>query len=86
MSENGQPLTVSRVRMRDPLHIVSYSAQRLNRNATPTEDFVSTLTAHMFKVKASSPTSTLLIKVTDRFGKVYQETMVRPKAFGYLMK
>ncbi|MGJ1331392.1 MULTISPECIES: calcineurin-like phosphoesterase family protein [Sphingobacterium] len=86
VSENGQPLTVSRVRMRDPLHIVSYSAQRLNRNATPTEDFVSTLTAHMFKVKASSPTSTLLIKVTDRFGKVYQETMVRPKAFGYLMK
>ena len=86
VTENGQPLTVTRVRKRDPLHIVSYSAQRLNRNAVPTEDFVTTLTAHMFLVKASSPTSTLQIKVTDRFGKVYEQTMVRPKAFGYLMK
>lgn len=84
--EEGNPLTVTRARVRDPLHIVSYSAQRLNRNAVPTADFVTTLTAHMFKVKASSPTSTLLIKVTDRFGKVYEQTMVRPKAFGYLMK
>ncbi|WP_164122025.1 MULTISPECIES: calcineurin-like phosphoesterase C-terminal domain-containing protein [Sphingobacterium] len=84
--ENGQPLKVTRVRMRDPLHIISYSAQRLNRNAVPTEDFVTSLTAHMFKVKASSPTSTLQIRVTDRFGKVYQESMVRPKALGYLMK
>ncbi len=86
VTENGQPLTVTRVRVRDPLHIVSYSAQRLNRNAVPTADFTTTLTAHMFKVKASSPTSTLEIKVTDRFGKVYQETMVRPKEFGLLMK
>lgn len=86
VSEDGQPLKVTRVRTRDPLHIISYSAQRLNRNATPTEDFVTTLTAHMFKVKASSPTSTLLIKVTDRFGKVYQQSMQRPKTFGYLMK
>ena len=86
VTENGQPLKVTRVRVKDPLHIVSYSAQRLNRNAVPTEDFVTTLTAHMFKVKASSPTSTLQIRVTDRFGKVYQESMVRPKTFGYLMK
>ena len=28
---------------------------------------------HMFKVKASSATSTLDIKVTDRFGNVYTE-------------
>jgi hypothetical protein len=36
---------------------------------------------HMFKVTASSATSTLDIKVTDRFGNVYTETMARPKAF-----
>lgn len=84
--EGDKQLTVSRVRVRDPLHIVSYSAQRLNRNAVPTADFVTTLTAHMFKAKAASPTSTLLIRVTDRFGKVYEQSMVRPKAFGYLMR
>lgn len=86
VTENGVSLPVTRVRVRDPLHIVSYSAQRLNVNAEPTEDFVTTLTAHMFKVKASSPTSTLEIKVTDRFGRIYREKMIRPKAFGYQMK
>jgi hypothetical protein len=35
----------------------------------------------MFKVTASSANSTLDIKVTDRFGNVYTETMTRPKAF-----
>ncbi len=85
VTEGGTPLTVTRVSVRDPLHIVSYSAQRLNVNAVPTADFVTTKSAHMFKVKASSPTSTLEIKVTDRFGRLYRETMVRPKVFGYQM-
>ena len=40
----------------------------------------------MFKTKASNATSTLLIKVTDRFGNVYTETMERPKAFNYMMR
>ena len=35
----------------------------------------------MWKVTASSATSTLEIKVTDNFGNVYTETMSRPKAF-----
>ena len=34
-----------------------------------------------FKVTASSANSTLIIKVTDRFGNVYTETMTRPKTF-----
>ena len=79
--EGGQALAVNRVNVLDPLHIISYSAKRLNVNATPTADFVSTKTAHMFKARAASPTSTLEIKVTDRFGNVYTENMQRPKAF-----
>lgn len=83
--EGGQPLDVNRVSVLDPLHIISYSAKRLNVNATPTADFVSTKTAHMFKARAASPTSTLEIKVTDRFGNIYTENMVRPKPFTYAM-
>ena len=86
VKENGQVLPVTRVRTRDPLHIISYNALRLNVNSDPTPAFASALTAHMFKVKASSPTSTLVITVTDGFGNVYTETMERPKEFGYLMK
>lgn len=83
--ENGITLPVTRGRARDPLHIISYSARRLDQNAVPTADFVTALSAHLFKVKASSSTSTLEIRVTDSFGRVYTETMVRPKEFGLKM-
>lgn len=77
--ENGAPLSVSRVRALDPLHIISYEALRLNNNATPTADFVTTPTAHLFLARASSANSPVEIKVTDRFGAVYSQTMNRPK-------
>ncbi|WP_461486199.1 calcineurin-like phosphoesterase C-terminal domain-containing protein, partial [Pedobacter sp.] len=84
--ENGAPLTVTRVRTKDPLHIISYEALRLNVNADPTEDFVSNLNAHFFKAKANSATTPITIKVTDRFGNVYTETMTRPKDLTTAMK
>jgi hypothetical protein len=86
VTENGIPLTVNRVSVLDPLHIISYEAKRLNVNATPTEGFITGKTGHMFKATASNATNTLVIKVTDRFGRVYTENMVRPKALTYLMK
>ena len=81
VSENGTPLTVSQIISgeKDPLHLVAYTAKRINKNSKPT--FETNTTNHLFKVTASSPTSTLDIKVTDRFGNVYTETMTRPKAF-----
>ncbi|MEN8248383.1 MAG: calcineurin-like phosphoesterase family protein [Bacteroidota bacterium] len=86
VTESGNQLEVAQVNAKDPLHIVSYEALRLNNGATPTGAFVTNTTPHFFKVKASSPTSTLEITVTDRFGNIYTETMVRPKAFTYDMK
>lgn len=86
VTEGGTPLKVNRVVGQDPLHIISYEAQRLNVNATPTSDFVTNRTAHLFKVTATSPNSTLEIKVTDRFGNIYAETMTRPKAFNCATK
>ncbi len=85
--ENGTtPLAVTRVKVKDPLHIISYEAMRLNAGATPTADFVTTTSAHIFKATALSATSSVLIKVTDRFGHVYTETMIRPKALTVSMK
>ncbi len=75
VSENGTSLSVQKVTVYDPLHIVAYDA---NHN---TSSFVTITNSHTFKVKASSASSTLDIKVTDRFGNVYTETMTRPKAF-----
>lgn len=85
ITENGNTLPVQRVRKKDPLHLISYDLKRINVNAEPTSSFTTTQTAHLFLATASSPTSTLQITVTDSFGNQYKETMVRPKAFTYLM-
>ena len=79
VSENGTPLTVTKVTAYDPLHLIAYTAKRLNKNKTAS--FATEENSHMFRVKASSASSTLEIKVTDRFGNVYTESMARPKAF-----
>ena len=79
VSESGTPLTVTRETQMDPLHLVAYTAKRLNKNSKAT--FATITNTHMFKVKASSATSTLEIKVTDGFGNVYTESMARPKDF-----
>jgi hypothetical protein len=84
--EAGNPLTVTRVSGKDPLHIISYEAFRVNDNQDPTEDFCTSNTTHLFKAKANSASSSVLIKVTDRFGNVYQETMTRPKDLSVSMK
>jgi hypothetical protein len=41
---------------------------------------------HIFVVKASKPDSKISVTVTDAFGKVYRETVARPKAFSTAMK
>lgn len=79
VTENGAPLAVSKVTMKDPLHMIAYPAKRWNANKEPT--FETGNTTHFFKVKASAANTTLSIKVTDRFGNVYTEEMARPKAF-----
>lgn len=79
VSEDGVPLVCEKVNDYDPLHLISYTTKNLNRNVAPS--FATVKTSHFFKVTASSPTSTLDIKVTDRFGNIYTESMSRPKAF-----
>ena len=82
VTENGKALTPELVSIKDPLHLVTYEAMRYNAGATPTSDFKArTVATHMFRVKASSASSTLEIKVTDRFGNVSTESMKRPRTF-----
>ena len=74
-TENGTSLKVDRVSAKDPLHLIAYNGK------SPTGGFGTSVTKHLFRVQATSATSTLEIKVTDRFGNVYTESMKRPKAF-----
>lgn len=75
VTEGGKPLNVERVSDKDPLHLIAYNGK------TPGGGFGTSVTKHLFRVQASSATSTLEIKVTDRFGNVYTESMTRPKKF-----
>jgi hypothetical protein len=77
VKENGTSLNVERVSGKDPLHLIAYNGK------SPSGGFGTSTTKHLFRVQASSATSTLDIKVTDRFGNVYTETMKRPKAFSF---
>lgn len=82
VTENGKRLEASRVTVMDPLHLLSYCTfayDNSTKAVNPT--FKTSGNSHTFKVTANSPTSTLEIKVTDRFGNSYTETMTRPKAF-----
>jgi hypothetical protein len=82
VTENGKSLTPERVSIKDPLHLITYEAKRYNAGSNPTSDFKArTVTSHIFRVKASSASSTLEIKVTDRFGNVSTESMKRPREF-----
>ena len=77
--EGSVPLNVERISTKDPLSIISSDMMAINNNRTMINDPMTTSASHFFRVRANSPTSTLHIKVTDRFGKVYEETMTRPK-------
>ncbi len=79
ISENGNDLAVSKDYAYDPAHIMALTAPRYK--ATDSPNFTTAKWPHFFKAKASSANSTVTVTVTDRNGKVFTETMSRPKAF-----
>ena len=83
LSDNSS-LTTTRVRTHDPLHVLSYNMRKLDKASAMT--FPTSYTAHMFKVKARTATSSLRIVVTDSFGNRYKQTMSRPKELSYGME
>lgn len=87
VTENGKTLPWTVTNWFDPLHIINFDMWRLNKNNDNLQGSAmkTAATSHLFRVNASSPTTTLDIKVTDCYGNIYRQTMERPKAFGLLM-
>lgn len=87
VTENGRELPVRREQTEDPLYVISYDIPQSVWKGKYPVDYGKRGKQHtLFTVDASGPATTLEIEVTDSFGKVYRETMVRPKAFGPQMK
>lgn len=78
VTENGQQLRGVRVIGKDPLHKITYT-----RSTVP---FQTAYNPHMWRYRASGPSTTVRIEVTDSFGRTSSETMTRPKAFHIQMK
>lgn len=80
VSENGRPLEVKQLKnVKDPLYLAVYEAYEYEHGYSVS--YPCGTTDHIFSVTASSPSSTLQIDVTDRFGRHYSQTMTRPQAF-----
>ncbi len=83
VTENGKRLEVQRVvEKRDPMSALVNEIFKFHQNGRlSSKSMTLSAQSHMFKVVASSATSTLTISVKDRFGNVYKEVMERPKKF-----
>ena len=80
VKENNMDLPVDAVWLNCPLHSISYDIPCLAEGTTPRPSRLSRPAHHMYRVKTSSPVSTLEITVEDRFGNVFKNTMTRPKS------
>lgn len=72
--ENGTPLSVKREMRKDPNYL-SYVAEVYRPSGDDMSKSAATAqsTPHMFSAVAASPDSPVLVRVTDRFGKVYTQ-------------
>ena len=87
VKENGKELDVTRKKAESPLYMITYDVPKrlwmfdLGSKSSRKQS----KHPHMFHVTTSAPDSTLEVTVTDSFGNVYTETMVRPKSFHKFM-
>ena len=82
VKENGKLIDQTKIQVGkyyNPLHILTHSAHK------PDGKFATELNCVLHKVQTSSPTSTLTITVTDKYGNTYTEEMKRPKSFNAAM-
>ena len=91
VSEDGVELPVEHRKSENPQFTLDYYLPKSawddnSKNRWPAKYNDPTLKPHYFWVKASSPNSTVTVKVTDTFGHEYVQTVQRPKPFGKKMR
>ncbi len=84
VTENGNKLSAVEISVKDPLYMISRTVvNRCNKadSGSYSLDMTPTEVTKVFRVKASSATSSLVITMTDSYGNSRTEIMHRPKAF-----
>lgn len=82
--ENGKPLDVEKVSLEDPLYAITYVTSELGPESVFTKSLnKSTKNPHMFSARARTANAPVSVRVRNAAGEVvYEENLVRPKAFG----
>lgn len=79
--EDGRPIDPERVTDNDPLFILAYAIGRINHTDRGIPGMPVRKVNHLFKLKASSPQSTITVRATDPRGRASEQTITRPQAF-----
>lgn len=80
--ESGKPLTVAKVKDDDPVRNVNKAVPSFKRSPKYKESHAHPHSRHMFAAKASKAKTPIVVRVRDKEGKIiYEEKLVRPKAF-----
>ena len=82
--ENGKLLDVEKVNIEDPLVTLTYTASKLGPDSKYSKSLEKAgKNPHLFSAKARTATAPVTVKVFNAEGvEVYEEELVRPKAFG----
>lgn len=76
--ENGKELQVRQIWARDPLYASGVEGHSFSKKGA----FRANYNSHMFAVQAATSDADVEITVTDRFGRVFTQTLQRPGHFG----
>ncbi len=91
VTENGVELPVKHKKAENPQFTIDYYLPKAawddnSKSRWPSKYNEPGYKPHYFWAKASSPNSTVVVKVTDSFGQEYIQTVERPKPFGKKMR
>ena len=79
--EGASKRSVTRLNEEDPYHTIAYDIPRTIANGSYTTDFGSKSTRHMFRSYMATATQPVTVRVTDRFGRVYVQSIERPHPY-----
>lgn len=79
--EGDSPLEVHRIVAEDPLHTLAYDIPMFALSNKVPGVFSTTPTSHIFEAVTVAPDTPVTVRVTDGRGRVFTETVVRPRPF-----
>ncbi|MBQ2992833.1 MAG: calcineurin-like phosphoesterase C-terminal domain-containing protein [Alistipes sp.] len=79
--DGDKPLKVRRITQEDPLYTLATAVVRLRNSRGRKMNFGRNNSQHLFRIKTDTATTTIRIRTTDPFGRIFEDSVVRPQPF-----